>query len=180
MTFSCFSLPSWKERHMYVAHTCHFSDSLPSSHGWRRTGHLSAAGKVDSLGPVQSNQFLRRGDGGGGCESCQRSYHNNDITTVTSSSSCAPAGQPYISMDDVDRKKGSWPRPYTHTLLTRAAESTHQEHPDQEHPDQYNRVAACYARQIKAGSNDSSFQRKKCITPLYSLLGSLLSLPKPL
>lgn len=95
---------NFEEEACYVAYTCNFTDSLQSSHGWRRTGHLRAAGKVDSLGPVQSNQFLRRGGGGGeGCESCRHSFQNNDITTLTCSSSCAPAGQRYISMD-ADRK----------------------------------------------------------------------------
>lgn len=149
---------------MFVAYTCNFTDSLPSSHGPRRTGRLSAAGKVDSLGPVQSNQFLRRG-GGGGCESCQHSFHNNDITRLTSAFSCAPAGQRYMSMD-VDRRK---------TMPTLSFW-----------------VAACYAWQMKAERNDYKFQQKappregNVNALIFSLVGSLLSLksghslPKPL
>lgn len=71
-------------------------------HGWRRTGVLGSSWKSGLTRP-SPDQFLRRSKGG--CESCQHSFHNNDITTLTSSFSCTPAGQRYMTVDE-GRKNG--------------------------------------------------------------------------
>lgn len=86
---------------------CGLVNVLPSSHGWSVTAHFRAAGKVDSLGPLQSNQFLGRGRGG--CEFSQHSFHNNDGTTLTSSLSWGAAAQRYISVDRNRREKKEEP-----------------------------------------------------------------------
>lgn len=79
-------------------------------------GHWKAAGKVDSLSPVESNQFLGRGRGGG-CESSQHSFHNNDIISLTSSPLFLCSSWTMIHQrgcrQDKKEEPGCWPCPYT-------------------------------------------------------------------
>ena len=101
-----------------------------------------------TIGLVQSNQFLRRGIGrGGGCDSCQHSFHNNDITTLTSSSSCAAAGQRYIITLDEGRKKDA------DLVLTCSNYSQARVQP-KSGTSRSVKVAASYTCQINAQSND--------------------------
>lgn len=109
-------------------------------HGWRRTGVFDSSWKSGLSRPSPEQLVSQRSKGG--CESCQCSFQNNDITTLTSSFSCTPAGQRYITTNE-GRKKDVDLVLYSQVQLKAHIKNI-----------QMGKSAACYVCQIKSDGHE--------------------------